>query len=323
LPRTSSRLLIKLDRLKAAEHHAQQAWTLLRAFASAFKVKLAGVEVSVNKETATGDLAVDLTELFVVDRASGCRKKACGGRHDDEVQSLSDEDLSALIMALHKVSQKQLPFLVFGAGLPQLPRLAGDAKSYAERLFDYLPIGKLDDKSARQALVEPATRASVKYNKGALAQILDETQGYPYYLQLWGSHVWETAPSSPITLKHAKKATALAIQTLDGGIFNSRLQRLTDRQQDYARAMAELQLPATSTQVATVLGISIEQAAAMRDELIKKGMAYSPKRGLIDFTIPLFRRLPASKNSTFKIKKRAAKQTAGKRKRPQDKGLFD
>jgi hypothetical protein len=135
-----ARILIKLDRLKAAEHHAQQAWRLVRAFASMFKVKMAGIEVGVNKEDVTGDLAIDLTDIFVeIGEAAGARKTAVAVMID-EVQTLSEDDLGALIMALHKVSQRQLPFLVFAAGLPHLPQLAGDAKSYAERLFDFLTI---------------------------------------------------------------------------------------------------------------------------------------------------------------------------------------
>jgi hypothetical protein len=136
--------------------------------------------------------------------------------------------------------------------------------------------------------VEPAKAAAVAFTEDAVALILRETKGYPYYLQEWGKHAWDVAPSSPITANDVGEATKLAIATLDNGIFASRLQRLTDRQLDYARAMADLSLPAGSTDVAAKLGMTPEQTAQMRDELIKKGIAYSPKRGLIDFTIPLF-----------------------------------
>jgi hypothetical protein len=160
----------------------------------------------------------------------------------------------------------------------------------------------------------------VKFKEDALKLILRETQGYPYYLQVWGAHAWEVAPASPIKLAHAKKATELSIAYLDQGIFNSRLQRLTERQQIYARAMAELALPATSTQVAATLGMTVEQAAGARDELIKKGMAYSPKRGLIDFTAPLFdaflrRKMPPPA--------KGAKASARGVRKQKDKTLFD
>jgi hypothetical protein len=192
-------------------------------------------------------------------------------------------------VSLHKISQRQLPLLFFGAGLPQLAKLAGDAKSYAERLFDYLEVDRLDDKSARIALVEPARRESAAYEDEALNVIVKETEGYPFFLQVWGSHTWEVAPSSPFTSDHAKLATKRAISALDKGFFKVRLDRLTDRQQDYAWAMAEiLPSPATSTAVAKVLGLTVKQGAPIRDELIKKGIAYSPKRGLVAFTVPKF-----------------------------------
>ena len=217
----------------------------------------------------------------------------------DEIQYLQKGDLSALIMALHKISQRQMPLLLFGAGLPQLAKLAGDAKSYAERLFDYPPIGPLDDKSARLALAAPAEREGVKYAKDALDYVVEQTGRYPFFLQVWGAHCWEAAAKSPITLADAKRASAAAIAALDEGIFKVRLARLTERQRAYARAMAEFgPEPVNSSDVANSLKLSLSQAAPIRDELIKKGMAYSPERGLIGFTVPKFdefmrRTLPA------------------------------
>ena len=148
----------------------------------------------------------------------------------DEVQYLKRSDLSALIMALHKISQRQLPLLFFGAGLPQLAKLVGEAKSYAERLFDYPEINRLDDESARAALVVPAKRESVAYEDEALDIILKETDGYPFFLQVWGSHAWEVAASSPITSEHARLATKRAIAALDNGFFKVRLDRAFARQ---------------------------------------------------------------------------------------------
>jgi hypothetical protein len=198
-------------------------------------------------------------------------------------------DLSALIMALHKISQRQLPLLLFGGGLPQLAKLAGDAKSYSERLFDYPPIGPLDAISARKALVAPAQREKVKYEDEALAYIVEQTGRYPFFLQVWGSHCWDAAAKSPISLADARKASANAVAALDEGIFKVRLARLTERQRAYARAMADFgPAPVNSSDVANVLNLSLSQAAPIRDELIKKGMAYSPERGLIGFTVPKF-----------------------------------
>jgi hypothetical protein len=179
--------------------------------------------------------------------------------------------------------------MLIGAGLPQLARLAGDAKSYAERLFDYPGIGKLDAASAKRALQAPAQRENVSYNEDALDYILAQTEGYPFYLQVWGSKCWEVAKASPITLDDAKAATAAAIALLDEGIFNVRLARLTDRQKTFARAIAAYgPEPVTSSKVANHLGLTLSQAAPLREELIRKGMAYSPDRGLIGFTVPKF-----------------------------------
>ncbi|MDY6950286.1 MAG: ATP-binding protein [Thermodesulfobacteriota bacterium] len=283
------RLLLKLDRRRRVSNEVQKAFGLLRGFASAFKVQFGEFEVGLSNETATGDLTIDLTDLIVAIGAAAKSRQTVAVIMIDEVQYVAKRDLSALIMALHKVSQRQLPLLFFGAGLPQLAKLAGDAKSYAERLFDYLEIDRLDSKSARAALVEPAKRESVAYKDDALDIILEETDGYPFFLQVWGSHVWEIAPSSPITSEHAKSATKRAIAALDKGFFKVRLDRLTDRQRKYAGAMAELgPSPATSTAVAKALGLTVKQAAPIRDEVIKKGMAYSPKRGLVAFTVPKF-----------------------------------
>jgi hypothetical protein len=284
-----NRLLLKLDRRKRVNDEVQKAFGLLRGFASAFKVRFGEFEVGLSMEPATGDLTIDLTDLIVAIGEAARSRKTVAVIMIDEVQYVTKSDLGALIMALHKISQRQLPLLFFGAGLPQLAQLAGDAKSYAERLFDYPEIDRLDAKSARRALVEPAKRESVAYEDDALDIILEETEGYPFFLQVWGSHAWEVAPSSPITSEHVKLATMRAIAALDKGFFKVRLDRLTERQQEYACAMAELgPSAATSTAVAKVLGVTVKQAAPIRDEVIKKGMAYSPKRGLVAFTVPKF-----------------------------------
>ena len=182
-----------------------------------------------------------------------------------------------------------MPLLLFGAGLPQLAKLAGEAKSYAEQLFDYISIDRLNVKSARQALEKPALREHVRFEPDALRQIIVETEGYPFFLQVWGSHVWEEAKTSPITLKDVIKATSKATFALDTGFFRIRYERLTERQQEYVRKMAMVgHLPATSTEVADLLGMNVRKAAPIRDEIIKKGTAYSPGRGLVTFTVPKF-----------------------------------
>jgi hypothetical protein len=306
------RILLRLDRVKKAGADMQNAFGVLRSFASAFKVQLGDLEFGLAAQPATGDLTIDLTDLFVAIGEAADRRDSAVVILIDEIQYISKTDLSALIMALHKISQRQLPFLLFGGGLPQLAKLAGDAKSYAERLFDYPPIGPLDNESARKAVSAPAEREKVRYTDEALDFIIAQTGRYPFFLQVWGAHCWEAAPASPITLEHAKIASERAIAALDEGIFKVRLARLTERQKAYARVMAELgSEPANSSDVARMLGLSLSQAAPIRDELVKKGMAYSPERGLIGFTVPKFdefmrRAMPNAPKPPARAKKAAS-----------------
>jgi hypothetical protein len=283
------RILLKLNRLQKLGHELQRAFGLLRGFASIFAVKVGELEFGVSKEQVTGDFSLDLTDLLVAIGEAAKARNTVVAILIDELQYLVEDDLSALIAALHKISQRRLPLVFFGAGLPQLAKLAGDAKSYAERLFEYPPIGPLDRESARRALQEPAREEGAEFDADALAHILDKTKGYPFFLQVWGAQAWEAAIQTPISLADAEEATRRAIAHLDQGVFLSRFDRMTDRQRQYARAMAELGAgPVRSADVANVLGVSIKGAGPVRDELIKKGMAFSPTRGTVEFTVPLF-----------------------------------
>ncbi|MCX7359034.1 MAG: ATP-binding protein [Alphaproteobacteria bacterium] len=299
-------ILHRLDRVKKAGNEVQKAFGALRSFASMFKATVGDVDFGFAVTPATGDLSIDLTDLFVAIAEAAKKRDTAVILLIDEIQYLQKDDLSALIMAMHKIAQRQMPLLLFGGGLPQLAKLAGDAKSYAERLFDYPPIGPLDEAGARLALSAPAEREGVKYAKDALDYVIEQTGRYPFFLQVWGSHCWDVAEKSPITLADAKRASETAIVALDEGIFKVRLARLTERQKAYARAMAEFGAePVNSSDVANAMKLSLSQAAPIRDELIKKGMAYSPERGLIGFTVPKFdeymrRAMPATKRKAAK-----------------------
>ena len=283
------RLLLKLDRRKRMGDEVQKAFSLLQAFAGIFRVHVGEFQVGVAGPMVTGDLAIDLTDLLVAIGEAAKARNTVAVILVDEVQYIAKDDLGALIMALHRISQRQLPLLFFGAGLPQLAQLAGDAKSYSERLFAYPGVGPLDHDGACRALVEPARREGVEFEAEALDIILEETEGYPFFLQVWGSHVWQVAKASPITAADACEASKRAVAALDESFFKVRFERLTERQQHYARAMAEFgNEPANSTAVASLLGMTVKKAAPVRDEVIKKGMAYSPKRGLVAFTVPKF-----------------------------------
>jgi len=301
------RLLLKLDRRKKAGEDIQRIFRLLRSFASKFKVKVGEFEVGLTNEFVTGDLTIDLTELFVAIGMAAKKRDTAVILLIDEMQFLSIKDLSALIIALHKISQNRIPLLFYGAGLPHLARISGEAKSYSERLFDFEMIDRLDNKSAIIALVKPALREGITYETDALDAVLKETEGYPFFLQVWGSHIWEVSESSPISITDVSRATSRALKALDNGFFKVRVERLTERQLKYAITMAAVDsLPASSTEVAGILGISISRAAPMRDELIKKGMAFSPKRGLVAFSVPRFKEyLQRSGYSSISLKGKA------------------
>jgi hypothetical protein len=237
----------------------------------------------------SGDLASDLTDLLVTigeavrDRQVGMLLAL------DEVQYLDVEELGALISAIHRTTQLELPVVLVGAGLPQLPGLAGNAKSYAERLFNFPTIGSLRESEARDALEIPAKNLGVRIEPKALDMMVAESQGYPYFLQQWGYYVWNHSPSSPISLEDVRAVKPAVTQQLDSNFFLVRLERLTPMEQEYLRAMAKLGPgPHRSGDIAAELGVKVESVAPRRSTLITKGMIYSPAHGDTAFTVPLF-----------------------------------
>ncbi len=285
-------LILQLDRGERVSHQARQALRTLRSFASAFKVAVGDIEFGLDAEPGSadsGDLEIDLPDLFeAVARAAQDRETAVV-LLIDEVQYLSERDLSALIVAVHRVTQRALPLIFLGAGLPQLAGLAGNAKSYAERLFDYPPVGALEEADATEALRTPALKVGVDYEDHALDMIVRVTHGYPYFLQEWGKHAWNTADQTPISAEDAQAATGRAVRGLDQGFFSVRLDRLTPREKAYVRAMAELGPgPHRSGDIAEALDMKVQAAGSLRDKLIRKGMIYSPAHGDTAFTVPMF-----------------------------------
>jgi hypothetical protein len=207
----------------------------------------------------------------------------------DELQYLSEAEFSALIMAVHRISQLQLPLVVVATGLPQVPGLAGDAKSYAERLFEFPIVGALNDAEAREAIANPARDLGVEYSDEALTEMIAVTEGYPYFIQEWAYRAWNEAKSSPITVEDVRAIKQLAIQKLDESFFRVRFNRLTDQEKLYLRAMAEIGSESCrSADVAMELSRKPQSLGPLRDGLIKKGMIFSPKHGDVAFTVPLF-----------------------------------
>jgi hypothetical protein len=286
--------LLRLDRLSASGNLAKKALRTLGGFLGAMKIKYKDVEFSLDlgEEIGiadSGDLEQDLTDLFLAIGAAAKEKKTAVVLAIDEIQYLPEEQFAALIMAIHKCTQKQMPVILIGAGLPQLVAQAGDAKSYAERLFEYPAIGPLDSLAARNAIASPAKKLEVDYEDDAIQHILEQTKGYPYFLQEWAKHCWQAAKSSPITLADAQFATQTAISELDSSFFRVRFYRLTPSEKKYLRAMAELgPLAQRSGDISQLLKKEVQTVAPVRASLIKKGMIYSPSHGDNAFTVPLF-----------------------------------
>ena len=237
----------------------------------------------------SGMLERDLTDLIVSIGEAAKASKTAVAILIDELQYLKEAELAALITALHRVSQLKLPVVLFGAGLPQIAGLSGDAKSYSERLFSFITIGALNDVDAGFAISEPILRAGESILPEATAEIVRVTGGYPYFLQEWGYHSWNVAEQSPITVKDVQQATIDATKRLDESFFRVRFDRLTPQEKQYLRAMAELGPgPHRSGAISDVLGKKVSQVAPARDSLIKKGMIYSQSHGDTAFTVPLF-----------------------------------
>jgi hypothetical protein len=285
------RSLLALSSSQQALALAQRGLAVLRGFAGAFKVKHGDVEVSVAAPgiADSGNLEHDLPEMLeAVVQAAQADQRALV-LIIDEVQYLNSEDLSALIVATHKLCQRALPFLVIGAGLPLLAGLAGNAKSYAERLFDFPEVGPLTEGAAAEALQAPLAKARIEISREALDHVVRTTGGYPFFLQEWGYQAWNAASASPITLQDVVLAGRAAIDRLDAGFFKVRRDRLTPKELEYLNAMATLSPgPHKSSDVSSSLGKSVTATGPVRDGLIKKGMIYSPQHGLISFTVPLF-----------------------------------
>lgn len=278
-----------IEAAKAAAHGALKA---LRGFAAAFKVSVASISIEVDPEPGTadsGNLEHDLVDLFDrVGRAAKAANKAWV-LLIDEVQYLSSSDLSALIVALHAINRSNLPVLMFGAGLPQIAAMSGDAKSYAERLFLFRRIDALDETAASEAIRQPIQEEDGRIDDDALAHIFQQTRGYPYFLQEWGFQIWNLAETWPFTLQDARNASHAALQRMDEFFFRVRFDRLTPKERDYVLAMAGLGSgPYRSGEVAHALGETPQTLGPRRAAIIRKGMVYSPEHGDVDFTVPMF-----------------------------------
>ncbi|MGM8930105.1 AAA family ATPase [Salinicola halophyticus] len=283
-----------LSGVEAAKHHASRALGGLRNFASVFNIEVAGVNIGVEPPpepglAESGDMQHDLPDLFdQIGRAAQAANKGWV-LLIDEVQYLSQQDLSALIVALHRISQDGRPIVFIGAGLPQVARLAGEAKSYAERLFNYPAVGALDEEAAAKAIEKPILDEEASISHAALAAIFDVTKGYPFFLQELASFSWNNAPGPEINERDVQESYTETISSLDNGFFRVRLDRLTKAEVGFVKAMAALgDGPYQVADIARAMNRTQKSIGPARASIIYKGMIYSTDHGYLDFTVPLF-----------------------------------
>jgi hypothetical protein len=286
--------LLNLSRIATAKDYAVRALRGLAGFAKALKVKYEDIEVGIDYDPEpgladNGNFEHDLLALLEVVGTAAKEGRTALVIFIDELQYVEEIQLASLITALHRTAQRNLPVVLVGAGLPQLPGRMGEAKSYAERLFDFPKVGPLSKPAAKSAIVKPLEAQEVTIEENALEKVLEKTHCYPYFLQEWGKHSWDAADASPISLQDVETASVTAIAALDASFFRVRFDRLTPAQKKYLRAMAELGPgPHRSGDIASVLGREVQSLGPTRSQLISKGMIWSPTHGDTAFTVPLF-----------------------------------
>ena len=286
--------LLRLSRNERAKSLAQRALRALAGFVKSLKLKYADIEVGLDFEPEAGladngDLQQDLQALLEACAAAARRADTALAIFIDELQYVEEPQLAALVTALHRCAQTKLPVALVGAGLPQLRARMGEAKSYAERMFEFPEVGALPAEAARLAIVKPAADQGVAFEDAAVQRIVELTRGYPYFLQELGKHAWDAAVASPIRLADVQRALVTAVAALDESFFRVRFDRLTSAERAYLRAMADLGPgPHRSGDIAERLGRKVTSLAPVRNQLISKGMLWSPGHGETAFTVPLF-----------------------------------
>ena len=285
------KLINRLSLLKNIESHIKKALSILKAFTIKYGCDDISIEVNpANGISDTGNLANDMTELFLALGVIAQKQNKGVVLFIDEIQYIKDSEFEALMEAIHRTNQKNYPIVIFSAGLPKIAKIAGDVKSYAERLFDFIEIDSLNNEEAKLALIEPAKRFQINYTDEAVNKIIEITQGYPYFLQEYGKWVWECKEEkSIIDIKIVNKAYDKFEQSLDKAFFKVRHDRATAKEIEFMTAMVACEkLPCSTKEIANIMGESIQAISPLRAQLIHKGFIYAAKRGEVDFTVPQF-----------------------------------
>jgi len=289
------KLIKQMSVKEKGKGYVQKAMSILKAFKITYSPE-GEVSIGLNEDvdaaigiSDTGNFSNDLTELFV---SMGTLAKNSGSSvclFIDEIQNLKDDEFEALITAVHRVNQKGLPVTLFAAGLPKVAKLAGDIKSYAERLFNFISIGSLERDAAKLAIVEPAKKIGVNFTDEAIDEILRITEGYPYFLQEYGKQVWAFIRDKNIDITSVQDAYPVFEKSLDESFFKVRYDRATPKEKEFMLAMIQCgELPCTIAEIARNMNTNVKSVSPLRAQLIYKGFIYAASYGEVDFTVPQF-----------------------------------
>lgn len=304
---SSKKMLHHVSTAEKAKEVARKALGILQAFSVTYNPEDQTFSAGLSEPSAyvtTGILSDDLTDMFVNMGKAASKADSVICFFIDEIQYMKDDEMEALVNALHRVSQLRLPIIVFGAGLPKVLRILGEVKSYAERLFKFIPVAALSDEEARKAIVEPAKELEVIYEDDAVEEVIRWTKGYPYFIQEMCSTVWEYTEKEIISKEDVERVIPTFLSHLDESFFRVRFERCTKKEQDFLFAMVKCgELPCSISNVAHFMKKGVSSISPLRAQLISKGIIYSTSHGEIDFTVPLFNEYLRRINPELKIGK--------------------
>jgi len=289
------KLIKQMSVKERARNYVQKAMSVLKAFKITYSPE-GEISIGLNEDVVaaigvsdTGNFANDLTELFVAMGTLAKNSESSICLFIDEIQYLKDDEFEALITAVHRVNQKGLPVILLAAGLPKVAKIAGDIKSYAERLFSFISIGSLEADAAKLALVEPAKKMGITFTNEAIDEILSITEGYPYFLQEYGKQVWAFIKDGNIDVVSVREAYPIFEKSLDDSFFKVRYDRATPKEKEFMMAMTQCgELPCTIAQIASKMQTNVKSISPLRAQLIYKGFIYATSYGEVDFTVPQF-----------------------------------
>lgn len=289
-----------------AQDMIKKAWGLWKAFSVTYNGQDSTLSVGLNEDvleyTSTGDLSVDLTELFVTmgKIAKGTSYAICF--FIDEIQYMRDEELEAVINAIHRCNQLRLPIMIFGAGLPKIIKSMGEVKSYTERLFKFEKVDALKEDEAREAIIQPALDFGVEYAEDALKVVIEITGKYPYFIQEFCSTIWDSTEESLLAKHVVEDAVSLFLERLDQSFFKARYDRSSPKERQFMFAMVKCgELPCTISNIAKILKKEVKSISPMRGQLINKGLIYATGYAEIDFTVPQFDDFLRRKNPSLEL----------------------